>query len=131
MNGFIFPTSYDPVNDPTPVERVRRAPNIVFHRGRNHSQGWAPVDTEHCDMDTPLRPINSSNPLITDLEAREYLRIRQRQLYSWRMQGLIPYLKIGRSVRYRLRDLDEAMDALTVRNSAVATQSTTNPSQPQ
>jgi len=82
-------------------------------------------------MDPQLYPIKSNNPLITGMEACEYLRISERQLFSWRVQGLIPYLKIGRSVRYRLRDLDEAMDALTIRHSVEATKSTPNPSQPQ
>lgn len=52
--------------------------------------------------------------LLTDLEACEYLRIRNRQLYAWRMQGLIPFIRIGRAIRYRQRDLDAALDALTV-----------------
>ena len=55
--------------------------------------------------------------LLTDLEACEYLRIRPRQLYSWRMQGLIPFIRIGRALRYRQSDLDRALDALTVANS--------------
>lgn len=52
--------------------------------------------------------------LLTDLEACEYLRIRNRQLYAWRMQGLIPFIRIGRAIRYRQRDLDAVLDALTV-----------------
>ncbi len=52
--------------------------------------------------------------LLTDLEACEYLRIRNRQLYAWRMQGLIPFIRIGRAIRYRHRDLDAALDALTI-----------------
>ena len=39
--------------------------------------------------------------LLTDLEACEFLRIRQRQLYSWRMQGVIPFIrKDGKFVPY-------------------------------
>jgi excisionase family DNA binding protein len=74
----------------------------------------AQVDTEHGGMNTQTNPIDGSNPLVTDQEACEYLRIRQRQLYTWRMQGVIPFIRIGRSIRYRLRDLDAAIDALTV-----------------
>ena len=70
-------------------------------------------------MDMQLRPIESGNPLLTDQEACEYLRIRQRQLYTWRMMGVIPFIRIGRSIRYRLRDLDAAVDAL--RNRAKIT----------
>jgi len=72
------------------------------------------VDTGHCGMDTQSRPIDSGSPLLTDEEACNYLRIRQRQLYSWRMQGVIPFIRIGRSIRYRLRDLDAAIAAMTV-----------------
>jgi len=79
------------------------------------------VDTRPSGMDTQLRPIESGNPLLTDQEACEYLRIRQRQLYTWRMMGVIPFIRIGRSIRYRLRDLDTAVDALTVVSLAEAT----------
>jgi excisionase family DNA binding protein len=65
-------------------------------------------------MDTQTRPIETGSPLLTDEEACNYLRIRQRQLYSWRMLGVIPFIRIGRSIRYRQRDLDAAIDALTV-----------------
>jgi excisionase family DNA binding protein len=65
-------------------------------------------------MDTQTRPIEIGSPLLTDEEACNYLRIRQRQLYSWRMQGVIPFIRIGRSIRYRLRDLAAAVDAMTV-----------------
>lgn len=58
--------------------------------------------------------MSSRERLLTDLEACEYLRIRNRQLYAWRMQGLIPFIRIGRAIRYRQRDLDAALDALTL-----------------
>ncbi|MEI6655850.1 MAG: helix-turn-helix domain-containing protein [Verrucomicrobiota bacterium] len=65
-------------------------------------------------MHPQLQPIRRDERLLTDLEACEYLRIRNRQLYAWRMQGLIPFIRIGRAIRYRQRDLDAALDALTV-----------------
>ena len=65
-------------------------------------------------MDTQTRPIETGSPLLTDEEACNYLRIRQRQLYSWRMSGIIPFIRIGRSIRYRLRDLEAAIEARTV-----------------
>ena len=37
------------------------------------------------------------------------------------MQGVIPFIRIGRSIRYRLRDLDAAIDAMTVVSLADAT----------
>jgi excisionase family DNA binding protein len=65
-------------------------------------------------MATKPRSNETGCPLLTDEEACNHLRIRQRQLYTWRMQGAIPFIRIGRSVRYRLSDLEAAIDALTV-----------------
>ena len=67
--------------------------------------------------------------LLTDLEACEYLRIRPRQLYSWRMQGLIPFIRIGRALRYRQSDLDRALDALTVGGEPTTEEPTTGEAQ--
>lgn len=65
-------------------------------------------------MDKQILPTSRDERLLTDVEACEYLRIRNRQLYAWRMQGLIPFIRIGRAVRYRQRDLDAALDSLTI-----------------
>ena len=46
-----------------------------------------------------------------------FLRIRPRQLYAWRRQGLIPFIRISRSVRYRRSELEAALDAMSVRGS--------------
>jgi len=64
-------------------------------------------------MSSQSTTTSSREQLLTDFEACEYLRIRNRQLYAWRMQGLIPFIRIGRAIRYRQRDLDAALDALT------------------
>ena len=56
--------------------------------------------------------MDGSSPLLTDEEACQYLRIRQRQLYAWRMAGIIPFIRIGRSIRYRIQDLDAAIEAI-------------------
>ncbi len=52
--------------------------------------------------------------LLTDVEACEYIRIRNRQFYAWRIQELIPFIRIGRTVRYRQTDLDAAFASLTI-----------------
>lgn len=65
-------------------------------------------------MSSQSTTMSGRERLLTDLEACEYLRIRNRQLYAWRMQGLIPFIRIGRAIRYRQRDLDAALDALTI-----------------
>lgn len=65
-------------------------------------------------MATNSRSNEIGCPLLTDEEACNHLRIRQRQLYTWRVQGVIPFIRIGRSIRYRLADLEAAIDAMTV-----------------
>lgn len=50
---------------------------------------------------------------MTEFEACEFLRIRPRQLYTWRVQGRLPFIRISRSIRYRRSDLEAALDAMT------------------
>ena len=80
------------------------------------------VDTETGAMDTKSTPTHRDERLLTDPEACDYLRIGSRQLLSWRRCGWIPFIHIGYAVRYRKRDLDAALDALTVGSFAGATQ---------
>ena len=69
------------------------------------------------EMPNNSTPNDTDGRLLTDVEACEYLRIRQRQLFAWRQQGFVPFIRIGRAIRYRKRDLDAALDAMTVRNN--------------
>jgi excisionase family DNA binding protein len=52
--------------------------------------------------------------LLTETEACEYLRVRPRQLFNWRMNGLVPFIRIGRAIRFRVTDLDAAIDRMTI-----------------
>ena len=70
-------------------------------------------------MHEQTNPNRHPEPLLTGAEACEFLRIRPRQLYTWRSEGLIPFIRIGRSVRYRRKELEAALDALTVGGWAV------------
>ena len=82
---------------------------------RTEPSGTARVDTAPCGMEKTPHKFESANPLLTDREACEYLRLCPRHLYALRKRGLIPFVKIGgRTVRYRLRDLDAAIEAMTV-----------------
>ena len=65
-------------------------------------------------MDAQSTHTHGDQRLLTDTEACDYLRIGSRQLLSWRRRGWIPFIHIGYAVRYRKRDLDAALDALTV-----------------
>lgn len=50
---------------------------------------------------------------MTEKEAAEYLRIKVRQLYNWRVSGLIPYIRIGKALRYRKAAIDQALKRFT------------------
>lgn len=52
--------------------------------------------------------------LLTETEACEYLRVRPRQLFNWRSTGLVPFIRIGRAIRFRVSDLDAALDRMTI-----------------
>ena len=52
-------------------------------------------------------------PLMTEKEMAAYLRIKPRQLFNWRVDGLVPFMRIGRSVRYRRSTVDAALDRMT------------------
>ena len=41
--------------------------------------------------------------------------LSKRNLYCWRMAGLIPYYKIGRAVRFRKAGLDAALERMRMR----------------
>ena len=51
--------------------------------------------------------------LMTEKETAAYLRIKLRQLYNWRTDGLIPYIRIGRALRYRKSSIDHALARMT------------------
>ena len=68
-------------------------------------------------MDTPIdspRTDLTSDPLLTEKDACAYLRVSKRNLYCWRMAGLIPYFKIGRAVRFRKTELDAALEQMRI-----------------
>jgi excisionase family DNA binding protein len=49
-----------------------------------------------------------SDPLLTTQQAAKFLGHSPRSLEAWRCRGSsLPYCKIGRSVRYRLSDLEK------------------------
>ena len=52
--------------------------------------------------------------LLTEQKLAEHLMICRRQLYNWRMAGLIPYLKLGKAVRFRPADVQAALEKFTI-----------------
>jgi hypothetical protein len=80
------------------------ATNGGGHRSRQADRGTG------AQIDSPPLP----EPIFTEVEACEFLRIRPRQLYPWRNEGLNPFTRIGRPVRHRRRGLEAALDAMSV-----------------
>lgn len=54
--------------------------------------------------------------LLTREDAATYLRIRAQTLAAWASSGryAIPFVRVGRAVRYRREDLDRWLDSRTV-----------------
>jgi excisionase family DNA binding protein len=50
--------------------------------------------------------------LMSDYVRGIYLKISKRNLYCWRMAGLIPYFKIGRTVRFRKSEVAAALERM-------------------
>jgi excisionase family DNA binding protein len=53
--------------------------------------------------------------LITEQKLAEHLMICRRQLYNWRMAGLIPYLKLGKAVRFKPSDVQAALEKFAIK----------------
>ena len=65
-------------------------------------------------------PISSTDPdtLLTEAQAADFLSISMRTLQAWRVRGGGPvFIRAGRAIRYRRRDLIEWIDS----NSATST----------
>jgi excisionase family DNA binding protein len=63
-----------------------------------------------------------SNPLLDEVQAAEHLRVSPGTLSVWRSTGRyqLPFLKVGRKVRYRLSDLDAWLESRTRKSGATA-----------
>ncbi len=57
----------------------------------------------------------ATNPFLTPKAASEYLGVSKETLSVWRCTGryAIPYLKVGRLVKYRKSDLDSWLEKRT------------------
>ena len=58
--------------------------------------------------------------LLTRRQAAEYLGVKPQTLAAWTCTGryALPFVKVGRSVRYSLADLDRWIAARTIGNVA-------------
>ena len=70
-------------------------------------------------METKSMDTHPSSPrieleLITEQELARHLKICRRQLYNWRMAGLIPYFKMGKAVRFKVADVAAAIERMRI-----------------
>ena len=47
---------------------------------------------------------------LTEAELAARLKLCRRQLYKWRVQGVIPSFKLGRAVRFRASEVIAALE---------------------
>lgn len=66
--------------------------------------------------------INASRELLDQKQAAVILQVTPGTLSVWRSSGRysIPFIKVGRNVRYRLRDLEAWLDSRTRASGATA-----------
>jgi hypothetical protein len=72
------------------------------------------VDTQPPGMDPQPTSLRTELDLMTEQKLAAHLKICRRQLYTWRMSGIVPYLKIGKAVRFRAADVANALEKMRV-----------------
>lgn len=65
-------------------------------------------------MDTQSASLRTELDLMTEQELAAHLKICRRQLYNWRIAGIIPYFKMGKAVRFRVADVAAAIERMKV-----------------
>ena len=61
-------------------------------------------------MDTNEPPPRHELELLTEAEVAAFLKVCRRQLYKWRVAGVIPSFKLGRGVRFRASEVAAALE---------------------
>ncbi|MCE0483106.1 MAG: helix-turn-helix domain-containing protein [Methylacidiphilales bacterium] len=51
----------------------------------------------------------NQSSLMSEREVALYLKASARTIINWRQRGLIPYFRIGRSIRYSREQIDRAL----------------------
>jgi excisionase family DNA binding protein len=51
----------------------------------------------------------NQSSLMSEREVALYLKASARTIINWRQRGLIPYFRIGRSIRYSRDQIDRAL----------------------
>jgi excisionase family DNA binding protein len=69
----------------------------------------APLFTSEA-LDLQQMPSRSELELLTEAELAALLKVCRRQLYNWRIAGVIPTFKLGRAVRFRASEVAAALE---------------------
>lgn len=69
-------------------------------------------------MDEQASPLRNELELVTEAELAKLLKVCRRQLYNWRVRGLLPYFKIGKAVRFRAAEVKEALEQYKIAGNA-------------
>jgi excisionase family DNA binding protein len=65
--------------------------------------------------------IDEDDALLTEVQAAEFLNLSVRTLQAWRVSGSkIPFVRAGRAVRYKVRDLRTWIASNTVTSTTEA-----------
>lgn len=64
--------------------------------------------------------MSSRPPLLTENEVAEHLRVSPRTVRKYRHNGDLPHVRLGRSVRYLVDDVNAFISNLTVSNDAAS-----------
>ncbi len=60
-----------------------------------------------------------SNAFLDTRQASDFLGLKKNTLEVWRVQGRGPaFVKLGRSIRYRMADIEEFVKKQTVRSTS-------------
>lgn len=60
-------------------------------------------------------PVLAADPVLTKKELAERLRIGTRTVDTWMRRGVVPYMKIGKSVRFRWSEVESYLARLEMR----------------
>ena len=101
-----------------PANPPRRAERDALHASHNQP---VRADAEHHSL-SPSPQASATQPpasptgvplehrLLTTAEAAAWFQVTERTVEAWRAKRLLPFTKIGRTVRFRLADLLQALD---------------------
>ena len=59
-------------------------------------------------------PARASDPVLTKRELAARFRVSNRTIDNWMTRGYLPYLKIGKAVRFRWSEVDRQLSDLEV-----------------